>query len=189
MPNVIDGLRREHVRMARLLDILAREIAAFENGQAPDYDLVGDILAYALNYPDLVHHPTEELVLERLLARAPEAADEVGDLTAEHARLAALTRRFAAALQNVLQDHTLPRDWFVDVARDYLGFSRRHMQMEEVLFFPAALRHLTDEDWADIAARRDRRDDPLRGGDGAEAERFRRLVESVEAMTSDDAAD
>ncbi len=188
MASIIDGLRSEHVRMARLLDILAREIAAFEDGRLPDYDLVADILAYALSYPDLVHHPTEELVLKRLLARAPEVASEIGDLSTEHERLAALTRRFSAAMQNVLQDHTLPRDWFVDVAKDYLGFSRRHMQMEEVVFFPAALRHLQEEDWGAIEDGASRRADALNGGDTEETERFRRLLEAVEAITEDNAA-
>ncbi len=180
MASVIDGLRAEHIRMARLLDVLAREVAAFESGDLPDYDLAGEILSYALNYPDLVHHPTEELILERLLARAPSVADEIGDLSAEHRRLAAATRRFNAALQNVLQDRTLPRDWFIDVAQEYLRLSRRHMQMEEVLFFPAALRHLTVDDWSDIAARLNDASDPL-GGGGDAAGPYRRLIAEMEA--------
>ena len=150
MSNVIWKLREEHRKLARLMDLIAREVKAFDQGQSPDYYLVESVLEYVLNYPDLCHHPKENLVLAKLRERDPKAAESVGDLEREHEKLGALTRRFAAAVQNVLQDAQLPRDWFTGVASDYLAFQRRHMQMEEVVFFPPALRALTKEDWEEI---------------------------------------
>lgn len=150
MSNVIWKLRQEHRRLTRLMDLIAREVRAFEQGHSPDYYLVESILEYILNYPELCHHPKEDLVLAKLRVRDPEAAANVGDLEHEHEKLAALTRRFAAAVRNVLQDEQLPREWFVGVASDYLTFQRQHLQMEEVVFFPPALRALTPEDWEEI---------------------------------------
>jgi hemerythrin-like domain-containing protein len=177
MSHVIAELRQDHRNMARILDLLAREMIAFKEGRTPDYYLVESILDYTLDFPHAVHHPKEDLLFERLKLRAPEAAAGVGDLAREHATLETLTRRFAAAVANVLRDEELPRGWFLDVANDYLGFVRRHMQMEEVTLFPAALRALAPADWDEIDALVHAAVDPLFGGNADE--RYRALYDEI----------
>lgn len=157
----IATLQREHRPLAVLLDLIEAEVTVFERGAQPDYELVQAILRYLLTYPDLVHHPKEDAVLRRLKAAAPEAAEAVGDLKAEHARLAIMNRHFNAAVSNVLADATLPRAWFAELARDFVAFGRRHMQMEEVVFFPAAQRHLGPDDWRQIEREQPAARDPL----------------------------
>jgi hemerythrin-like domain-containing protein len=103
----------------------------------------------------------EDLVYNRLLQRDPASADEILDLLTDHARLGALTRRFAAALRNVAHDVELPRDLFEGVAREYLEETRRHMELEETEFFPRALLRLESEDWAEIEAAIASPEDPL----------------------------
>ena len=180
MPDVIARLRRDHQNVAQLLDLLAREVRRFEAGEQPYYDLINDILEYIINYPDLFHHPLEDAVLAQLKARAPATIADIGDLYDEHKKLGRLTRRFAAAVRNVTQDETLPRDWFVNVATDYLSFQRNHMQMEEVVFFPAALKALTVEDWQKISEAPDRRGDPVFTADEpAVADKYDRLREEI----------
>lgn len=178
MSDVIWRLRDDHKKLARLLDLIAREIRIFDAGDLPDYELVSSILDYTRNYPDLYHHPVEDLVLAKLRLRDPDAADSVGALDTEHEKLGALTRRFAAALHNVMQDAELPRDWFVEIASDYLTFQRRHMQMEEVVFFPPALRALTDQDWQAIRDAINVPGDPL-FGDAEGQERYDRLHREI----------
>jgi hemerythrin-like domain-containing protein len=178
MSDVIWKLRDDHKKLARLLDLIAREVRIFDAGDLPDYELVSSILDYTQNYPDLYHHPIEDLVLAKLRRRDPAAVESIGALDKEHEKLGALTRRFAAALHNVMQDAELPRDWFVEVASDYLSFQRRHMQMEEVVFFPPALRALTDADWQDIRGAISLPDDPL-FGDGDGPEKYDRLHREI----------
>ena len=159
MSETIDKLRTDHRNLARLMDIIAREVRVFEAGDLPDYDLVASVLA-------------------KLRQRDPDIAITVGDLDREHEKLGTLTRRFAAALDNVMQDAELPRDWFVEVASEYLDFQRRHMQMEEVLFFPAALRALSEDDWRELATDAPSADDPLFGGTDAQGE-YDALLEEI----------
>lgn len=165
MVKILDQLRDDHKNLARLWDFLGRELKTFKEGGLPDYELVEIILDYCLNYPDLCHHPKENLVFEKLCARDPAAAEVIGDLRVEHEKLATLTWRFATAVGNVLEDEELPREWFMDVANDFLNSSRNHMQMEEVLFFPAALKTLTAEDWAELDTAVEDVADPLFGKD------------------------
>jgi hemerythrin-like domain-containing protein len=47
----------------------------------------------------------------------------------------------------------VPRETFEDVVRDFIEHERKHMKMEERVFFSAADSTLQPEDWAGIDAR------------------------------------
>ncbi len=178
MAEVVRMLRKEHTDMAILLDLLERQIAVFKQGGAADFGIVRGILDYYLSYPDLYHHPKEDLIYHRLHARAPEQAESVQGLLAAHDELAHLTRRFASAtVDEMLHGGEVPREWFASLARKFIDTNRRHLATEEETFFPLALRVLTDQDWAEIDAQVTDRDDPLFGG--AVEERFQALHESI----------
>lgn len=171
----------DHLTMARLLDRLGREVDAFVAGNEPDWAIVEDILEYNLGYPDVFHHPKEELVLATLKRRDRDAARIVGALEAEHESLAAEGRRFLAAVRSIMDDATLPRGWFAGLAKDYIDHMRRHMQLEEVIFFPIAKQRLRADDWADVAAQLECDDDPLLGS-GVE-DRFKKLRDEIVGNT------
>jgi len=177
MADLLAEFREDHVNMSRLIDLLAAEADAFYAGKEPDWAIVESILEYNLSYPDVFHHPKEELVLEKLRLRDPDAARIIGKLEAEHESLAAEGRRFYAAVRSVMDDPTLPRGWFAGLANDYIDHMRRHMQLEEVIFFPIAKQSLRAEDWADVEARLKRSLDPL--WDSGVEERFARLRERI----------
>jgi glutamate synthase (NADPH/NADH) small chain len=158
MTEVILMLREEHGKMTKLLDILEGEIKAHAEGGLPDYDLVTSSLDYCLNYPELCHHPKEDILYRKLRARDRRAAEEIGDLEEEHAILTGMTRKLAATVRNVLADAELPHgwvaqlDWDAAMAQEFVDFYRRHIEMEENRLFPAAARNLTLTDWIEINA-------------------------------------
>ena len=169
MIQVIDQLGRDHRNLRILLDIVEEEMNAYQAGHVPDFDLLRMIAEYTLHYPDLVHHPREDVVFERLVIRDPGAKAAIGDLVKEHRRLGELTRRFAAAMNNVAHDVALPREWLDSLAREYLQANRLHMQIEEEHFLPRAMAVLTEEDWAAIGERLAHTDDPVFGEKVAKA--------------------
>ena len=65
MGGILDTLRSDHANMARLLNILERQVSAFREGEAPDYEIVQGVVEYFLDYPDLCHHPKEDLLARR----------------------------------------------------------------------------------------------------------------------------
>lgn len=177
MSLTMEILNQDHKNLARLLDVLERQVAQFEDGGETDFDIVRAVLEYCLTYPDLCHHPKEDAVLRRLMARNPEAAAPVAQLEEEHRKLAEVTRHFAAAVHQLIQGTKRPEEWFGDSARDFLESYRQHMEIEDTAFFPVALRELTDEDWAAVDAEIEEQIDPLFGG-GPE-ERFKVLRNEI----------
>ncbi len=177
MTDVLDAIHEDHANMAKMLDALERQLAVFDAGETPDYDIVRGVLDYCIGYPELYHHPKEDLVFERLRAIDPAAAAEVGDLPGAHRELAALTRRFRGAVEAVLNDLEVPRGPFDQTLRAFIDATRRHMDMEERSFLPAARRALSAAELADIDARLDPQVDPLFGAPSEE--RFAALRQDI----------
>ncbi len=158
MSDVLFLLRLEHQNMSRLLNALENQLDDLERGRTIDPAILTSILNYCLTYPDECHHPKEDLVLHWLCARAPDAALAVGDLRGEHRHLANLTRDFATAIR------TTPAATASALQRlgpSFLDAYRRHMSMEEMVFFPAALKALSPYDWEEIDFEVFDRTDPL----------------------------
>ena len=158
---VIDILRQEHRNIETLLVVLERELGLFARGERPDYEVVHAVIAYFQVYPDACHHPLEDMVFERLKVRDSTAAAKIGDLAADHRRGAERLRRVAQAVESVLADQQFLRQTINDIIRYFIEQERRHMAMEERDFFPAAVKSLQPQDWAEIAARWTDQRDPL----------------------------
>ena len=167
MSDAIFMLRLEHGNIARVLDLIEDQVLRLESGASIDGSLVLLAVEYLKDYPEECHHPKEDLIFRKLRERAPEAAEIVGDLEAEHERIGTLARHFREAIQNVLDEVEVSRDAFDTVARHFIRDQRRHLQMEEERFFPLAVEKLTPGDWAEIDARITDEDDPVFGSDAA----------------------
>ncbi len=177
MTDILDAIHEDHTNMTKMLDALERQLAASDAGEEPDYDIVQGVVDYCIGYPELHHHPKEDLVFERLKAVDPEVAAEVGDLPGEHAELTVLTHRLRDAVEAVLGDLEVPRGRFDETLRAFLDAYRRHMALEESAFLPAARRALSAAELAEIQRRLDHPDDPLFGAPGEE--RFAALRQDI----------
>ena len=158
---IIERLSQEHRNIEKLLAILERELEVFDRGDRPDYEVIGAIISYFDLYPEVYHHPQEDVVFAKLKIRDPAAAAKVGDLAGEHQKGAERLRRVAHAVENVLADREVLRQNFDTIVRDFIAHEKRHMMMEDRDFFPAALKALKPQDWTEIASALTNPEDPL----------------------------
>ena len=163
MIDLLEELERDHLNMAALLRVLEQQVEVFRRGLSPDYDIIQAVMDYFLDYPDLIHHPKEDILARRLLAKGGAGAAVLAGLPDQHAELAKLTRRFAEVVRNVLEEAELERDRFVHAAEDFIEAQRHHMEMEGQHFFPMVRHDLTPEDLTDAALEALEREDPLFG--------------------------
>ena len=98
---VIERLFREHRNIEMLLAVLERELEIFDRGGRPDYEVIRAIISYFEVYPEVYHHPQEDVVFAKLKLRDPAAAAKVGDLALEHQKGAERLRRVAEAVESV----------------------------------------------------------------------------------------
>jgi hemerythrin-like domain-containing protein len=103
-----------------------------------------------------------------------------------HQELATRAREFATALRAVLEEVEVSREAFARWARDFIDLQRRHINMEESTFFPAAEKTLTAKDWTDLRAVTTTEADPLLGEQVGE--RFEQLRKTILGWQAQDQA-
>lgn len=163
MSTAIRQLHEDHINIAKLLDLLEVQLGMFHQGERPDYALMMDIMQYMTNYPDLFHHPKEDLIFERLMERDVSARLVVKDLMNKHAVLAEMGNEFLESLRTVVNELMVEREIMESQGRNYIATLRDHMDVEEGQVFPLASKTLTQEDWAEIDGAMEAMEDPLFG--------------------------
>jgi len=163
MAGVLEELHRDHVHFARLLGILEEELDVIHEEGPPDYQLALDVMHYMTQYPDLFHHPREDVVFERMLLRDPSLTGVLGELLRDHKRLAEIGLAFHDTLAGVLEGAIMSREELDRRGRDYLKSMRGHMDVEEGEVFSLADKLLDDRDWSAVEEAMGRREDPLFG--------------------------
>jgi hemerythrin-like domain-containing protein len=164
MPALIDALRQEHESMWRLLEVLERQV---QDDGVPDFDLVQEIVAYFLTYPDQYHHPKEDLIYRALRRCDPETAICLDDIEAEHEELGIATRELAKVSATAREAGRAPPG-FTALLRAFVASYREHIRKEEQGFFPYALATLEPREWADLEAEVTDPTDPLLAETAAE---------------------
>jgi hemerythrin-like domain-containing protein len=164
MSNIIQILLEEHRNIDKLLLVLEHELEVFDRSEEPDYEILQAVIQYFQDYPESCHHPKEDMVFEKLKVRDPAAADRIGDVEAEHQVETMRLRRLVEAVEEILAGREFLRQTFHDVVHDFIEHQRQHMDKEERLLFPAAVKGLRPDDWAEIDARLNDRKDPLFNG-------------------------
>lgn len=175
-PGAIVTLEDEHRYMNLLLGTLEDELQASDLSAPEHYFLMQDIVRYLHEYPDNVHHPTEDLLFEMLVRRKPDAERDVSRLRRDHDKLSENTAEILRLLNDATEERTAELAETVRVTLDkYIGRLRRHMRFEEAHMFPAAVQCLAKKDWQAIESRLDAVQDPLFGS--AVARDYRVLYE------------
>ena len=155
--------RTEHINFATLLDLLEVELDRFHRGEAPDYELMLDIMFYMTHYPDVLHHPKEDLAFARIAERDAGARPLVEGLAAQHARLKGDGNALVIALDDIVNGSITSREHVEAPGRAYIAAFRAHMDREDAEILPMAAKLLEREDWAAIDAAILQLEDPIFG--------------------------
>ncbi|MDN3519753.1 hemerythrin domain-containing protein [Aquisalimonas lutea] len=144
---VLSRLRQDHDNLRPLLRVLDQQLECIEANGDADYVLMADILDYLVRKPEQYHHPFEERLGQRLLAREPAAADAVSRIRAQHHRLTRLGKRLQRRLDEIAADSLVSRTRFVRLAHAYVRLYETHLDDEERELFPALDNTLAAADW------------------------------------------
>ena len=175
-------IRDEHRSMAAVLhgfEYLVRE--ARETGVPPSFSLLRAMLHWVKAYPEALHHPKEEAYLfPKLRARTHDVDATLDELERQHVEGHALAKDLEDAIVAYETDpaHGLPR--FAQAVDRFASTQIQHMLVEAKVILPAARRHLTADDWAEIAAAFSGGDDSRFAADSDEE--FRQLFARIQNL-------
>lgn len=149
----LDILHLEHRSIARMLDLLERQVQLLEKGLQADRDVLKEVIDYFRSFPDVYHHPKEDLIVRYVARRDASAGARLANLADEHEAGASDLVDLTRALIAMLLEPERQTAHFVDLARHFVDNERRHMAWEDGNLFDIAAATLTAEDWADIEHR------------------------------------
>ncbi len=148
----LDDLRAEHRFMGKLLDMLQEQVRLIAEDRRPGGELLLEIVQYFTSFPDLFHHPKEDLILRRLVERYPAMAETIQTLEAEHEEGGRELKRFARAVVKLVLHPEADQDRFLSAALAFMESERRHVAWEEKSFFEVAEKVLSSREWEEIDA-------------------------------------
>jgi hemerythrin-like domain-containing protein len=165
MKNPVLRWHNEHMQFERLLGYLNQQVEAFQLGEEPDYELMGDIVFYLKEYADMQHHQREDVAFRILSERDRSYIPLIKQLQHEHRVIDEAGDVFQEYLTNILNDVVVRRELLEMAAATYLLYYRAHIKAEEAQILPAAERLLTDDDWKQVGNAVPSVPDPLFGAE------------------------
>lgn len=157
-------LLEDHKTLSEVIEALELRLHQISKRDPDTLDLLANLIDYIAEYPDRVHHPREDRIIERLIDKGLTPSERIiVELTvAQHAELGAATARMQVDIDALLSKQ---RDAGVQLdhdARIYLAMQKEHMRREEQQLFPMAVRLFTAADWKEMEAGEPEVPDPLR---------------------------
>lgn len=153
VPDIVAALIDEHKYQARLLDVMERQVGLLNQRKLPDYEIMHGVMRYMTRFPDRYHHPKEDLLFDKVLARDPAAAEPVEQLRRAHVDITAAGAQLFELVERSRQGEAEAlRDPLRKTAHRYIGTLRRHMDIESLHMFPRALTALIADDWREVDA-------------------------------------
>ena len=163
MKPIIDKLHNDHINFIKLLEFLENQQQLLKNCQQTDLESILDAIRYMKEYPDLVHHPLENVVFKYFLENHDEVHSELKTLLHEHDELPELTDRLMEMLLSAVAEVPQKREELCRYLKEYISVQKEHMNREESLVYPTVNSVLTDDDWGNIKSELEFVKDPLFG--------------------------
>jgi len=177
MTELLERLTQDHRHLSRLLNLFDGLLDRFHEGNEPDFELMCEMLEYMESYADQVHHPSEEVIFDRLRARTNETYPVLDVLTKQHVLLGQMNKRFRQSLDGIVHEEVLRRDDVEVQGREFVKTMWEHLKLEEAEAFPLARERLSSSDWDELLDEVPSVDDPVFGD--ADPARFRTLFQHL----------
>ncbi|AMO23432.1 hemerythrin domain-containing protein [Ramlibacter solisilvae] len=179
MLDPVKAWHEEHMYFSRLLRLLRKEVEVFHGGDAPNTQLMLDIISYLREYADQYHHPREDEAFRRLVALRPDRQLPLARLMQEHRVIARAGDELARMLEEIDAGAIIQRADIEEAAAIFLVYYGNHIAREEEDILPLAGRLLQEPDWIAVKDAAPAGNDPLFGAEPLE--RFRDLRRRIEA--------
>lgn len=182
MQSAVASIKDEHRSLATVIKgmtyLLERAQAC---GEPPDFQVLRAALYYIETFTEALHHPKEDAYLFRLLrARTGEFDEQLARLEREHEEeeqtyyeLARTLKRYSASTEDGPAA-------FANVLHRFAAEAWKHMSFEEEVILPAAVCHLTPEDWQEIGRAFGANGDPRFGR--VLDEQYRKLFAHIQSL-------
>jgi hemerythrin-like domain-containing protein/nucleotide-binding universal stress UspA family protein len=142
----------EHRSLAAVLhglEFVVRE--AREQRTPPSFVLLRAMLHYIREFPEKLHHPKEDAYLFRKLReRTSEFDATLAELERQHVEGGRMVDELERSIARYEADPAKGLEGFAAAVERFASAQMQHMRLETKVILPAARKHLTADDWAQM---------------------------------------
>ncbi|HEY4127176.1 MAG TPA: hemerythrin domain-containing protein, partial [Gammaproteobacteria bacterium] len=148
---VLRNLADAHRNMERVLTLLRLQADSLHTGDDPvQLTLLGNSVVYMRNYPGVNHHPTEEIILDKLKGHARPLCNALSE---QHRGFGSQETELLRSIRNVQGGDAGSCEEVRKLGAAYCADNFSHIHDEETELFPLAIRQLSAKDWHDVETR------------------------------------
>jgi hemerythrin-like domain-containing protein len=160
---VMEQLHKDHINYSKLLDSLETYLEELRQGGDKGYLEMRQIMDYMTRYPDIFHHPYEDIIFDEACKQEGDLVPLISDLISEHRKLKTASVTLCEDLDAVISGHIVEKKKIWNDTSDYIALLRDHMNREECEVFPKINEVMTVEHWDNVRGGLDHVKDPIFG--------------------------
>lgn len=138
MIETLVGLQNDHRTLARLADLLGNRAAAEVLPDVPGLALITDAVYYLTHFPDVFHHPREDVLARWLNRQGALSGALVETLAVQHAQLDVQGYDLLRDLESLVREETETWSGLAPRLGAYASALRLNMATEEEHLLPVA---------------------------------------------------
>ena len=165
MKPILNKLHQDHINFFKLLEYLDSQAQLLKECERIDLELILDAIRYMQEYPDLVHHPLEDVIYKYVLEHFDEVHNELVYLLNEHDEMPELTNKLFEMVQAALAGEPQKRQELYRYLKEYVDRQKNHMNKEESPVYSVIESTLSEHDWKNINSELSSVNDPMFGKD------------------------
>lgn len=149
--SIIRSLTAGHRNMERVLTLVRLKLDTLHGSKDEvDFQLLSNAIGYMQNYPGVSHHPTEDVIISKLLGYASENRGRFSQISDQHQRFSRWEVTLLQKLRDAQAGDAVACREAQELGKTYCAEQASHIHNEEAELFPRALQWLSDADWETV---------------------------------------
>lgn len=133
---IIERLRQDHRNMARILGLIEIQLGRLHATEPIDFEMLTQAVRYMMEFTDVIHHPAEDVLFEKLRIQDRSLDSIITTLEQEHELLRHNSQTLYDTVRGAALGHGMMREELERSGRDYIATQYAHMRTEETEILP-----------------------------------------------------
>jgi len=145
--NIINAIQDEHKYTLMMVSVLKDQLADYDIGKTPDYNMLFDMMNYMADFPKKFNHSAKAKFINAVINQDPENNNDLENLLAEKKQITDFNKQVIAALKSLIKEHSILKEEELKMfAKNYVELIESHIDTEQkVLFVRAEAAFSADE--------------------------------------------
>ena len=149
--NIVSAIQDEHKYTLMMVSVLKEQLAEYDIGKTPDYNLMYDIIMYMSDFPTKFNQPLKVKLITLVINKSPENSQDLENILAEKRQIIDFNKQVLLALKGIIKSHSILKEEELKIfAKNYVELIETHIDIERKVLFTRIETLLTSEDLAEF---------------------------------------